>query len=181
MIKPADFNSIISSLAAIKLPEGVSGKTQPMSGQTFYIGDGIIRWDNFFIALDHVEIVEKYRMRKETPAGTLLCIVFGGLLLTFSLFLLEMAKVFFEFLLLGGVLLVVGILLLRQNDEKPRPYILQIKLDSGNRFTILSLGEAFIDEVSATVAKCINDRGGYIMFLQTAALYNMPAVVPWQL
>lgn len=137
-----------------------SNDTKQISGENFYIGDGIIRWDNFFVPLDHVVLVAKYQKQKEISRFALLAVGFGIFLFLFALLLISISLEMFisvftlslTFLFIGGGVLYYELL------HKKRPYYVRIKLSSGDQFYVMNTEEEFIDKVIDVIECCINGK-----------------------
>lgn len=163
-----------------------------ISGDHFYIGDGIMRWSNFFVALDHVELVAKYQQQKDAAVGALALMCIGGIALVAVIlgFILRSPETVVIFLVLGGALLAGGILLFNYHEKIQMPYLVQIRLGSGHQITLTSISETFIDEIMRVIEQCINDRNGVYQVLlnegviqhsETGSIYTIGRdAMPWE-
>ena len=170
---------------------GVNNK-KAISGDHFYIGDGIMRWSNFFVALDHVELVAKYQQQKESAAAAVALICIGALVMLLSLLsVIARAPGFFIFfLLVGGGMLTGGVFLANYYAKIKPPFLVQIRLGSGHQITLTSISEEFIDEIIRVIEQCINDQNGVYQILlnegviqhsDTGSIYNIGQEgTPWE-
>lgn len=132
------------------------GNKRTISGDSFYVGEGVLKCNNYFLSLDSICMVEMGRFQKSIGLCILL-IILG--ILTFMI-----PNMFF----VGFIIIIVGslgIYIIGEINQKI-PYSLTIRLSNNMSFTYESQNRVFMEEVMEVIQSCINDRrGGYNILL----------------
>lgn len=146
-----DFKDIKNTSTAQML-----GNKRTISGDSFYVGEGVLKCDNYFLSLDSICMVEMGRFQKSIGLG-IFFIICGILLCIYR----EMF-IYGIFVIIAGVF---GIYIIGKTNEKI-PYSLTIRLSNNMSFTYQSLNRIFMEEIMEVIQSCINDRrGGYNILL----------------
>lgn len=149
---------------AFDLSDFANKKNKTISGDRFYVGEGILRCDNYFISLDSICVVELGR-RQNSIASLILLILIGIIICVFSLLLCILNILVGISGMLIGILLValgfLGIYYTRKSNEKI-PYSMIIHLSDNSTYAYHCLNKKFILDIMDVIQACINDRrGGY--------------------
>ena len=132
------------------------GNKRTISGDSFYVGEGVLKCDNYFLSLDSICVVEIGRVQKSIR----LCI----LIIILGILICMIPNKFFW----GFVIIIAGSLGIYVTGviNKNIPYSLTIRLNNNMSFTYESLNRKFMEEVMEVIQSCINDRrGGYNILL----------------
>lgn len=139
-------------------------KNKTITGDRFYVGEGILRCDNYFISLDSVCMVELGR-RQNSIASSILMIIIGIIICVFSLFLCILnTQIGISGILIGILFVVLGFLgyILFRRENKKIPYSLTIHLNDNSEYSYYTLDKKYIMNIMDVIQSCINDRrGGY--------------------
>lgn len=132
------------------------GNKRTISGDSFYVGEGVLKCNNYFLSLDSVCVVEMGRNQNPLWYG-ILFIIAGALLCLIP------------YMFIAGIIMVIfGIFIMYiigKINEKI-PYSLTIRLSNNMSFTYQSLNRVFMEEIMEVIQSCINDRrGGYNILL----------------
>ena len=135
-----------------KLEELTNKKENDMKGDNYYIGKGILQWDNFFVQISNIAVVSKCREKIVSLKGIIIVILCGCLLFNIQL-------AFFR--IVGAICILFGIclVLLTMKYNKTRKHQVIIKLVSGDRFIIEDRREEFIDQIMLVLQKSITESG----------------------
>lgn len=155
-----DSNSLQNSLNIF----GINTKNKTITGDRFYVGEGILRCDNYFLSLDSICTVELSR-RQNSVASLILFIIMGIIVFILSLFLCVLNTQIGVIGILIGILIAalgfLGICFIRKENKKI-PYSMVIHLSDNSTYTYYSLNKNFLLDVIEVIQACINDRrGGY--------------------
>lgn len=132
------------------------GNKRTISGDSFYVGEGVLKCDNYFLSLDSICMVEM--RRAQNSMGICILIILLGILL----FIIPGVRVYGILLVICGILVMY---IIGKINEKI-PYSLIIRLSNNMSFTYESLNRDFIEEIMEVIQSCINDRrGGYNILL----------------
>lgn len=132
------------------------GNKRTITGSNIYVGEGVLKCNNYFLSLDSICVVEMGRVQKSI--GLCILIIILGILIC-----MIPNKFFWGFvIIIAGSLgiYVTGII------NRNIPYSLTIRLNNNMSFTYESLNRKFIEEIMDVIQSCINDRkGGYNILL----------------
>lgn len=153
-----------NNLNSLDMSSILNTKNKTITGDRFYVGEGILKCDNYFISLDSICMVEIGR-RQNSASSFILIIILGIILCVFSLLLCSLdaqmgiTGIFIGFLVsVGGFL---GLNHIRKSNEKI-PYSMSIHLSDNSTYFYYSLDKNFILDIMEVIQSCINDRrGGY--------------------
>lgn len=163
-LQKMNINNSNSLQNALDISGIVNKKNKTITGDKFYVGEGILRCDNYFISLDSVCMVEI--KRGQSSFAVFILVILCGILLCLLSIPLILSKIEFGFegfffgisIIAGGVLGIYFI----QHSNKTTPYSMVIHLNDNSSYAYNSLDKEFILEVIEVVQSCINDRkGGY--------------------
>lgn len=159
-----NINNSNSLQNALDISGIVNKKNKTITGDKFYVGEGILRCDNYFISLDSVCMVEMGR-RQDSVAHYIFMIAIG-ILLSMIFYPIAALKITFGIygLTLGVSLVILGILAIcfvYKSNEKI-PYSITIHLNNNFTCAYYSLDKNFLLKIMDVIQSCINDRrGGY--------------------
>lgn len=129
-----------------------SQNTKDMRGMNYYIGKGILQWDNVCIQIRNIVVISKYREAKKSLAVMIAMIVCGFF---FMMIPLDFFRVLGAYAILIGVLFIV----LTLHNNKKRMFRITIKMTSGDRFTIEDKREEFIEQIMLVLKNSMMDDG----------------------
>lgn len=146
-----DFKDIKNTSTAQML-----GNKRTISGDSFYVGEGVLKCNSYFLSLDSICVVEMGRNQNPSWYGILFII--AGVLMCLM-----------PYMFIAGIIMVIfGIFIMYiigKINEKI-PYSLTIRLSNNMSFTYQSLNRVFMEEIMEVIQSCINDRrGGYNILL----------------
>jgi len=132
------------------------GNKRTISGDNIYVGEGVLKCDNYFLSLDSICMVEMGRFQKSIGLciliillGILICMVPDKFLLGFFIILLGFLGIY----IIGKI-------------NKNMPYFLTIRLNNNISCMYKSQDREFVKEIMEVIQSCINDRkGGYNIML----------------
>jgi len=156
--------SNIKNTNAFDMSSLINTKNKTITGDKFYVGEGILKCNNYFISLDSICTVEIGR-RQDSVSTFIMLIIIGIIICLFSLSLFNLdTDVGFMGIFIGIIFSVGGFLGLnhvRKSNEKI-PYSMAIHLSNNSIYTYYSLDKDFILRIMDVIQTCINDRrGGY--------------------
>lgn len=154
----------VSNLNLSDIPGNINTKNKTISGDKFYVGEGILRCNNYFISLDSICMVEIGR-RQESAVNYRLLILLGiaFCIISFLVFILD-TDLGAGFFVMGIFLAILGFLGLRhnRNTNEKIPYTMSIRLSDNSTYAYHCLDKNFILSVMNVIEFCINNRkGGY--------------------
>lgn len=159
-----NINNSNSLQNALDISGIVNTKNKTIMGDKFYVGEGILRCDNYFISLDSVCMVEMGR--RQNSVARYIFMIAIGILLSMFFYPIAVLKITFGIygLTLGVSLVILGILAIcfvYKSNEKI-PYSLSIHLSDNSTYSYHSMDKDFLLDVMNVIQSCINDRkGGY--------------------
>ena len=158
----ANKTSRMNNLISLNTSGLINTKNKTITGERFYVGEGILKCDNYFISLDSICIVEIGR-RQKSDSSYISTIIIGIVISIFSLMLFNIDEdAGMTMLYIGGSICIFGALGLffnRKSNEKI-PYSLSIQLNNNYTCTYYSLDKGFILDIMEVIQSCINDRRG---------------------
>ncbi len=139
-------------------------KRSDMKGENYYIGDGIVKWDNFCIQIRNITVTSKSR-EKKISMTSLIILIIG------SFWLLLIPLAFLRFL--GTIGILMGALciwmILRANEK--RMFRVTMKMTSGDRFMIEDRREEFIDQILNVIeSSMMQDGKSYYITLNSGII-----------
>ena len=160
-----DLNNFINKNNAnsLNISNIINTKNKTISGDRFYVGEGILKCDNYFISLDSICRVEMGR-RQESASSFFGIIVTGIIVVVLSLLFFTLnIQMGMKLFLIGAIIIVFGfwgINRIRKSNEKI-PYSMTVHLSDNSTFAYYS-DKDFVLRVMDVIQTCINDRrGGY--------------------
>lgn len=159
-----NLNNSDSLQNALDISGIVNKKNKTIAGDKFYVGEGILRCDNYFISLDSVCMVEMGR--RQNSLARYIFMIAIGILVSMIFYPIAALKITFGIygLTLGVSLVILGILavcFVYKSNEKI-PFSLSIHLSDNSTYSYHSTDKDFLLNVMNVIQSCINDRkGGY--------------------
>lgn len=140
------------------------GNKRTISGDSSYVGEGVLKCNNYFLSLDSICVVEMGRNQNPSWYG-ILFIIAGVLMCLIP-----------DMLIAGIITIIFGIFIMYiigKTNEKI-PYSLTIRLSNNMLFTYQNLNKAFMEKIMEVIQSCINDRKGeyHIMLNQGKIEHN---------
>lgn len=159
-----EFGNLNNNINSLNMSGIINTKNKTISGDRFYVGEGILKCDNYFISLDSICMVEIGR-KLNSALSFVWVIIFGIIICLFSLLLCTLdtdmgITGFFLGFLVGGCGFL-GLNHVHKSNEKI-PYSMSIHLSDNSTYSYYSLDKNFILDIMEVIQACINDRrGGY--------------------
>lgn len=165
-----------NQLGFLGLSNIINTKSKTFTGDRFYVGEGVLKCDNYFISLDSICMVEAGR-KQNSLASFILTVIMGIIICVLSLFLCIInVDVGISGIFIGILIIAMGILgiyFIRKANEKI-PYSLVIHLNDNSSYAYDSLNKKFVIEVMEVIQSCINDRrGGYNIMMNQGKIEHI--------
>lgn len=154
----------MNNLNSLNIFEMPNMRNKTITGDRFYVGEGILKCDNYFISLDSICTVE-IRRRKNSDSAFILIIALGVILGIISL-LISILDTYrgFSGVFMSIIIVICGFIGLHcthKSNEKI-PYAMSIHLSDNSSYSYYSMDKNFILDIMDVIQACINDRrGGY--------------------
>lgn len=130
---------------------GLNNAQTSVEGENFYVGDGLLCFENYFIPLSALSMVE-FTVSKEKPIINYIIMVICGL------FLVIFPFSFFRVIGLSAILMgVLGIVLMTWLN-KNRDYYLSLLLNNGKKLYFKHKDKEFLKNVMTVIRNCINKQ-----------------------
>lgn len=154
----------LNNINSLNMSSIINTKNKTISGDRFYVGEGILKCDNYFISLDSICMVEIGR-RQNSALSFIWIIILGITICLLSLLFCALdTDMGITGFFIGIIVCVCGFLGLnhvRKSNEKI-PYSMSIHLSDNSTYSYYSLDKNFILDIMEVIQACINDRrGGY--------------------
>lgn len=127
-----------------------------ISGDNFFVSDGILKFKNYFIPLDAVSIVEMGRIQISILPFAIMLVI-GSLIpeRSFLFELIGLPLITFGFFSLTIIVAINFIL----------PYTMTIRLNNDNYCVYISYKKNFVRDIMIKMQECINNRKGEYKFM----------------
>lgn len=127
-----------------------------ISGDNFFVSDGILKFKNYFIPLDAISIVEMGRIQISLLPFAIMLVI-GGLIpeRSFLFKLIGLPLIIFGFYSLA-ILVAINFIL---------PYTMTIRLNNDNYCVYISYKKNFVRDIMIKMQECINNRKGEYKFM----------------
>ena len=151
-----------------KLFNGLKEEQKSMiQTDNFYVGDGILKCENYFVPLDAISYVSLTKKADLSIWSNVALCIMGLLLLILP---------FAFFRIIGFIMIGLGMLgvylIIRKNKKKE--YYLNIRLNNNGLLHFVSGEKEFMQDIMGVMQQCINNRKGvYHIMIGEQKIYNV--------